>query len=71
MNEGLRDLFEEAVMEKINISKKTLVGMRTNLGYRNSTISGIDYNLMWEMWLSGHMAAWREVDALVKRGKGQ
>ncbi|AXN57952.1 hypothetical protein [Acinetobacter phage ABPH49] len=41
MNEGLRDLFEEAVMEKINISKKTLVGMRTNSGTETPPSRGL------------------------------
>ncbi len=45
-----RDLFEEWVMEKIFISKTTLEGLRTDDGYRNSTLSGRDYNGMWSQW---------------------
>lgn len=45
-----RDLFEEWVMEKIFISKTTLEGLRTDDGYRNSTLSGTDYNGMWSQW---------------------
>lgn len=69
MDTELRDKFEEDVMKEINISKSTLVGMRTTLGYRNTTISGLDYNLYWKFWLNGHMAAWCEVQGLVKGGK--
>lgn len=47
-----RDLFEEWVMEKIFISKTTLEGLRTDDGYRNSTLSGRDYNGMWSQWKS-------------------
>lgn len=45
-----RDLFEEWVMESVCISKSTLEGLRTDGGYRNSTLSGKDYNGMWEQW---------------------
>ncbi|EFD4927957.1 hypothetical protein F2M41_22430 [Escherichia coli] len=45
-----RDLFEERVMEKIFISKTTLEGLRTDDDYRNSTLSGRDYNGMWSQW---------------------
>lgn len=45
-----RDLFEEWVMEKIYISKTTLEGLRTDDGYRNSNLSGTDYNGMWSQW---------------------
>ena len=45
-----RDLFEEWVMEKICISKTTMEGLRTDDGYRNSTLSGTDYNGMWSQW---------------------
>lgn len=45
-----RDLFEEWVMEKICVSKTTLEGLRTDDGYRNSTLSGTDYNGMWSQW---------------------
>lgn len=69
MDVKLRDKFEAEVMEEINISKSTLVGMRTPNGYRNSTMSGLDYNLFWKFWVSGHMSAWREVRELVKRGR--
>lgn len=69
MDVKLRDKFEAEVMEEVNISKSTLVGMRTPDGYRNSTMSGLDYNRFWKFWLRGHMTAWREVDELLNRGK--
>lgn len=47
-----RDLFEEWVMDGICISKSTLEGLRTDDGYRNSTLSGRDYNEMWSQWKS-------------------
>ncbi|RKR53184.1 hypothetical protein C7387_4324 [Yokenella regensburgei] len=49
-----RDLFEKSVMSEILISKQTLVGMRTSNGYRNSTLSGRDYNHMWLEWKINH-----------------
>ncbi|MFO4032134.1 hypothetical protein AAHD58_22665 [Enterobacter hormaechei] len=45
-----RNLFEEWVMENFCISKSTLEGLRTDVGYRNSTLSGRDYNVMWLQW---------------------
>ncbi|HBL4691957.1 hypothetical protein INP82_16405 [Citrobacter sedlakii] len=45
-----RDLFEEWVMENVCVSKSTLEGLRTDVGYRNSTLSGMDYNGMWLQW---------------------
>lgn len=45
-----RDVFEKSVMSEVCISKETLVGMRTTDGYRNSTLSGRDYNHMWLEW---------------------
>lgn len=45
-----REKFEAWVMTKICISKSTLEGLRTSDGYRNSTLSGRDYNLMWNLW---------------------
>lgn len=45
-----RNLFEEWVMENVCISKSTLEGLRTDGGYRNSTLSGRDYNVMWLQW---------------------
>lgn len=45
-----RDVFEKSVMSEVCISKETLVGMRTADGYRNSTLSGRDYNHMWLEW---------------------
>lgn len=55
-----RDLFEEWVMEKIFISKTTLEGLRTNDGYRNSTLSGTDYNGMWSQWKAIRAAQLRQ-----------
>ena len=55
-----RDLFEDWVMEKIFISKTTLEGLRTDDGYRNSTLSGIDYNGMWSQWKAIRAAQLRQ-----------
>ncbi|EML9905131.1 hypothetical protein RG393_003806 [Morganella morganii] len=55
-NEILRDEFEQWVMTKIIISKSTLVGLRTDDGYRNTTLSGRDYNSMWEAWVASRSA---------------
>ncbi|HGA1714212.1 hypothetical protein LMI98_22080 [Escherichia coli] len=59
-----RDLFEEWVMEKICISKTTLEGLRTDDGYRNSTLSGTDYNGMWSQWKAIRAAQLRKGAAL-------
>ncbi|MDV0611490.1 hypothetical protein RZP29_12780 [Klebsiella quasipneumoniae subsp. similipneumoniae] len=45
-----REKFEAWVITQICISKITLEGLRTPDGYRNSTLSGSDYNLMWNLW---------------------
>ncbi|HBT6279263.1 hypothetical protein LGR97_17765 [Klebsiella quasipneumoniae subsp. similipneumoniae] len=45
-----REKFEAWVITQICISKSTLEGLRTSDGYRNSTLSGRDYNLMWNLW---------------------
>ncbi|XGN88677.1 hypothetical protein AAHW59_20215 [Klebsiella pneumoniae] len=45
-----REKFEAWVITQICISKITLEGLRTPDGYRNSTLSGRDYNLMWNLW---------------------
>lgn len=58
-----RDLFEEWVMEKIFISKTTLEGLRTDDGYRNSTLSGTDYNGMWSQWKAIRAAQLRQEEA--------
>ena len=55
-----RDLFEEWVMEKIFISKTTIEGLRTDDGYRNSTLSGTDYNGMWSQWKASRAAQLRQ-----------
>lgn len=55
-----RDLFEEWVMEKICVSKTTLEGLRTDDGYRNSTLSGTDYNGMWSQWKAIRAAQLRQ-----------
>ncbi|MDM3398174.1 hypothetical protein OGV35_10470 [Citrobacter sp. Cb016] len=59
-----RDLFEEWVMEKICISKTTMEGLRTDDGYRNSTLSGTDYNGMWSQWKAIRAAQLRKGAAL-------
>lgn len=59
-----RDLFEEWVMEKIFISKTTLEGLRTDDGYRNSTLSGTDYNGMWSQWKAIRAAQLRQGEAV-------
>lgn len=45
-----REKFEAWVMTQICISKSTLEGLRTADGYRNSTLSGTNYNRMWDCW---------------------
>lgn len=45
-----REKFEAWVMTQICISRSTLEGLRTPDGYRNSALSGRDYNLMWNLW---------------------
>lgn len=47
---AMREKFEAWVITQICISKITLEGLRTPDGYRNSTLSGRDYNLMWNLW---------------------
>lgn len=47
---ALREKFEAWVITQICISKITLEGLRTPDGYRNSALSGRDYNLMWNLW---------------------
>lgn len=61
--QALRDKFETAVMEKICISKSTLIGLRTDEGYRNSTLSGHDYQGDWEFFVAGHSYSLAERDA--------
>ncbi|HCX4106177.1 TPA: ead/Ea22-like family protein [Escherichia coli] len=55
-----RDLFESWVMHSICISKSTLEGLRTETGYRNTTLSGTDFNRMWEQWKSIRAAGIRK-----------
>ncbi|MGG8247720.1 hypothetical protein PGO48_08215 [Klebsiella aerogenes] len=45
-----REKFEAWVMTQICISKSTLEGLRSADGYRNSTLSGTNYNRMWNCW---------------------
>lgn len=45
-----RDKFEAWVMTQICISKSTMEGLRTADGYRNTTLSGTNYNRMWNCW---------------------
>ena len=61
--QALRDKFESSVMEKICISKSTLIGLRTDEGYRNSTLSGHDYQGDWEFFLAGYSCSQAERDA--------
>ena len=61
-----REKFEAWVMTKICISKSTLEGLRTSDGYRNSTLSGRDYNLMWNLW----KAAGAELVEALEKAKG-
>lgn len=58
-----REKFEAWVMTQICISKSTLEGLRTADGYRNSTLSGTNYNRMWDCWKA---AGAELVDALEK-----
>lgn len=55
-----RELFEGWVMENYCISKSTLEGLRTCDGYRNSTLSGKDYNGMWLQWKAIRAAQLRQ-----------
>ncbi|UTC25988.1 dtDP-6-deoxy-L-hexose 3-0-methyltransferase [Phage vB_KsaM-C1] len=61
--QALRDKFETAVMKKICISKSTLIGLRTDEEYRNSTLSGHDYQGDWEFFLAGYSCSLAERDA--------
>ena len=45
-----REKFEAWVMTQICICKSTLESLRTADGYRNTTLSGTDYNRMWDCW---------------------
>lgn len=45
-----REKFEAWVMTQICISKSTLEGLRSADGYRNSMLSGTNYNRMWNCW---------------------
>ena len=45
-----REKFEAWVMTQICISKSTLEGLRVADGYRDTTLSGTDYNRMWAAW---------------------
>lgn len=45
-----REKFEAWVMTRICISKSTLEGLRAADGYRDTTLSGTDYNRMWAAW---------------------
>ena len=58
-----REKFEAWIMTQICISKSTLEGLRTAEGYRNSTLSGTDYNRLWSLYQS---AASELVEALEK-----
>ncbi|WP_446029094.1 hypothetical protein [Lelliottia amnigena] len=55
-----REIFEKWVMENYCISKSTLEGLRTCDGYRNSTLSGRDYNGMWLQWKAIRAAQLRQ-----------
>lgn len=59
-----RELFEVWVMQEICISKSTLEGLRTDNGYRNSTLSGTNYNRMWSQWKSIRAAQLRKGGAV-------
>lgn len=61
-----REKFEAWVMTQICISKSTLEGLRTVEGYRNSTLSGTDYNRLWSLYQS---ATSELVEALEKSEK--
>lgn len=51
-----RKHFEEWVMSVVCISKTTLEGLREGDGYRNSTLSGKDYNQLWLAWQASRAA---------------
>ncbi|MGR7479708.1 hypothetical protein ACU60U_04305 [Klebsiella aerogenes] len=61
-----REKFEAWVMTQICISKSTLEGLRSADGYRNSTLSGTNYNRMWNCWKA---AGAEMVEALEKAQK--
>ncbi|HIE9717758.1 TPA: hypothetical protein ACXRZE_001366 [Klebsiella variicola subsp. variicola] len=61
-----REKFEAWVITQICISKSTLEGLRTSDGYCNSTLSGRDYNLMWNLW----KAAGAELVEALEKAKG-
>lgn len=60
-----REQFEAWVMTEICISKSTLEGLRTKDGYRNSTLSGTDYNRMWNCWQAASKASEQQLAAVV------
>ncbi|SCM51410.1 hypothetical protein [Hafnia alvei] len=51
-----REQFEAWVMSIICISKQTLIGLREGDNYRNSTLSGRDYQSMWMAWQASREA---------------
>ena len=57
-----REKFETWVMTEICISKSTLDGLRTENGYRNSTLSGTDYNRMWSCWQAAESASEQQLE---------
>lgn len=60
-----REQFEAWVMTEICISKSTLEGLRTKDGYRNSTLSGADYNRMWNCWQAASKASEQQLAVVV------
>ncbi|WP_421550119.1 hypothetical protein [Kluyvera intermedia] len=65
-----REQFEAWVMTEICISKSTLEGLRTEDGYRNSTLSGTDYNRMWNCWQAASKASEQQLAAVVAENAG-
>ena len=62
--------FEAWVMTEICISKSTLEGLRTEDGYRNSTLSGTNYNRMWNCWQAASKASEQQLAAVVAENAG-
>lgn len=65
-----REQFEAWVMTEICISKSTLEGLRTEDGYRNSTLSGTNYNRMWSCWQAASKASEQQLAAVVAENAG-
>lgn len=66
-----REQFEAWVMSIICISKQTLIGLREGDNYRNSTLSGRDYQSMWMAWQASREAVEVELPSLKQTDSGE